>query len=185
MRLSARSAPPDFFGAAIALLDRASSARSDNKLLIEHVTETRVELAELRSSMLLPPVVANPTSRVSPNGPRQVAAQQTLDPTALGGSYVDATLMADTLEILMPPITRSFSDGVSVHDLTFAGAAQTLDGIHWRNVAFISTHLRYEGGPLDLRNVNFARCRFGFVADARGARLANAIALGQASITIE
>jgi hypothetical protein len=93
--------------------------------------------------------------------------------------------MASIAEILMPPVTRSFSDKVSVENLTLTGAAQTLDGIHWRNVTFIGTHLRYEGGPLDLDNVRFVRCRFGFDAKENGARLANAIALGQTSITIE
>jgi hypothetical protein len=185
MRLSAREAAPDFLEAAVAALDRTSGARPENALLVEHVTQTRVELAELRSSMVVPPVTADLTSRMSPKGPRHVAQGQTLDPTSLGASYLDATLMAGTAEMLMPPISRSLADRVSVENLTLAGAAQTLDGIHWRNVTFIGTHLRYEGGPLDLQDVRFVRCRFGFIANERGARIANAIALGQTSIAIE
>jgi hypothetical protein len=77
------------------------------------------------------------------------------------------------------------ADGVRVENLTIAGAAQTLDGIRWRNVTFVGTHLRYEGGALDLRDVHFVNCRFGVTSDARGARLATALALGQSSITIE
>jgi hypothetical protein len=185
MRLSSREAPPDFFAAAVAALDRTSGASPANALLVEHVTKTRVELAELRSSTIVPPISPDPTARLSLSGPRQVAAGQTLNPASVGDDYLDATLMADAVEMLMPPISRSFADRVSVENLTLAGAAQTLDGIHWRGVTFINTHLRYEGGPLDLQNVRFARCRFGFIANERGARLANAIALGQTSITIE
>jgi hypothetical protein len=51
-------------------------------------------------------------------------------------------------------------------------------------VTFIGTHLRYEGGELDLQNVQFVRCRFGFPADARGAALANAIATGHKTFSV-
>jgi hypothetical protein len=108
-----------------------------------------------------------------------------LDPSSLGGDTIDATLMPETLEILLPPSTRLFVDNVRVQNLTIEGASQTLDGIHWKNVTFVGTRLRYESGELDLQNVHFVRCTFGLPTDQRGARLANAIALGRSSITIE
>jgi len=117
--------------------------------------------------------------------PREVASNAVLDPSALGGDAIDATLMPETLEILLPPSTRLFVDNVRVQNLTIEGASQTLDGIHWKNVTFVGTRLRYESGELDLQNVHFLRCTFGLPTDQRGARLANAIALGQSSITIE
>lgn len=117
--------------------------------------------------------------------PRGVASNTVLDPSVLGGDTIDATLMPETLEILLPPSTRLFVDNVRVQNLTIEGAAQTLDGIHWKNVTFVGTRLRYESGELDLQNVHFLRCTFGLPTDQRGARLANAIALGQSSITIE
>jgi hypothetical protein len=117
--------------------------------------------------------------------PREVASNTMLDPSALGGDTIDATLMPETLEILLPPSTRLFVDNVRVQNLTLEGASQTLDGIHWKNVTFVGTRLRYESGELDLQNVHFLRCTFGLPTDQRGARLANAIALGQSSITIE
>jgi hypothetical protein len=52
-------------------------------------------------------------------------------------------------------------------------------------VTFIGARLRYEGGQISLQNVKFIRCRFGFNTDERGARLADAIALGQKSIEIQ
>ena len=72
-----------------------------------------------------------------------------------------------------------------VENFTLSGATQTIDGIHWKNVTFIGTRLRYQGGEAALQNVHCVRCTFGFVINDRGARLANAFALGQSSIVIE
>ncbi len=117
--------------------------------------------------------------------PRALAANETLDPAALGGNYIDATLMPDTSEILLPPSTRVMADGVRVVGLTMAGAAQTLDGIRWKDVTFVGTRLRYEGGEVSLQNVRFTNCTFGFSTGDRGARLADAIALGQRSFVMQ
>jgi hypothetical protein len=117
--------------------------------------------------------------------PRDLASGALLDPAALGGNFIDATGMPSLSEILEPPSSRLFADNVRVENLTIAGAAQTLDGVHWKNVTFIGTRLRYEGGELDLHNVRFVRCLFGFTTDDRAARIATAIAEGQTTIVIE
>jgi hypothetical protein len=117
--------------------------------------------------------------------PRALLANELLDPAALHGNYIDATLMPDSSEILLPPSTRVMADGVRVDGLTLAGAAQTLDGMRWKNVTFIGTRLRYEGGEVSLQNVRFTNCTFGFSADERGGRLADAIALGQRSFVMQ
>jgi hypothetical protein len=117
--------------------------------------------------------------------PRALGANELLDPAALHGNFIDATLMPDTSEILLPPSTRVMADGVRVDGLTIAGAAQTLDGIRWKNVTFVGTRLRYEGGEVSLQNVSFRNCTFGFSADEREARLADAIALGQRSFVMQ
>lgn len=202
MRLESRVAQPDFFDASLGDLDRVLAAGSGDTDMMDHVTQVRVALAELRSSQNggVEPAIANDdtapiatsaagakrdATKVSIDAPRELAADSVLDPATLGGKYLDATFMPDTSEILLPPATRAFADNVRVENLTIAGAAQTLDGIHWRNVTFVGTHLRYESGELDLENVHFVNCRFGFPSDDGGARLANAIALGKTSITIE
>jgi hypothetical protein len=117
--------------------------------------------------------------------PRAVSAQSVLDRASLGGNYLDATLMPETSEVLLPPSSRNLNDNVRVEGLTIEGASQTLDGMRWRNVTFIGMRLRYESGQILLQNVKFIRCRFGFTTDERGAKLANAIALGQTSIEIQ
>lgn len=117
--------------------------------------------------------------------PRNLSSGETLDPMSLHATFLDASLMPDTSEILLPPETRQLSDNVRVESLTIAGASQTLDGIRWRNITFIETRLRYEDGPLDLQNVRFIHCTFGFPSDARGAALANAIAFGRTSFATQ
>ncbi len=216
-RLQEEPASPDFFDAGIRGLDQVLRTHPENQRLLEHVTQGRIELAQLRcaqtgavsggdrstptglargpmdgeiASVPVGPGTKAPHAVTIPGhvvlaSPRAVAAQSVLDTTTAKGNYIDATLMPETLEIILPPATRLFVDDVRVEELTFEGASQTLDGIHWKNVTFINTRLRYEGGQVSLNNVRFVRCTFGFSTDERGARLASAIALGQTSFVIE
>jgi hypothetical protein len=175
-RLESRPAPPDFLASASAQLDHVLQQNPRDRRLFEHVTALRTELAAYRSSLEpLPPPPAG--GRVAFEAPRQIGANQTLDPATLKGNYLDATLLPDVSEILMPPFSRALADKIRVENLTITGAAQTLDGIRWRNVTFIDTRLRYEGRELSLDNVRFVRCRFGLPADERGAQIAGAIIL--------
>lgn len=212
-RVASRKAPADFFETVSGSLDRALQNHPENNRLFEHVTMARINLAQLRSAQSLSPAQELGSSGVNPaesagqpggnskedssrqsvpvksgevtiGSPREIAANHLLDPSTLGGNTIDATLMPETMEILLPPSSRLFLDNVRVQDLTLKGASQTLDGIHWKNVTFIGSRLRYESGELDLQNVHFVGCTFGVQADQRGARLANAIALGQTSLTI-
>lgn len=210
-RLQSRTPSPEFIGAAVGGLDRALKPHGDNSRLFEHVTDARIELAALRSSQNLEDGAATGTGsreavpgsagnsapgqnyyevapasarkKVTIAAPRAVGVDTTLNPAALGGNYIDATLMPDSAEALLFPQTRLLSDNVRVENLTMQGAAETLDGVHWHNVTFIGTRLRYEGGALDLQNVRFVRCNFGFATTTLGAQLADAIALGHTSFS--
>ena len=238
-RLRSQPTPPDFFDDALAKLDQILAAYHTNSRLTAHVTDARIELAELRSSIepvppgtpsslniddLLvatatgatapptstnqPPSASSPASKsksannsssasnsksetntapgqVFVGAPRILSIGATLNPAKLGGNLLDATSMPSSAEILEPPPSRIFADNVRVENLTIAGAAQTLDGIHWKNVTFIGTHLRYEGGEVDLHDVRFIHCMFGFPSGDRGGRLATAIARGQTTVVIE
>jgi len=277
-RLRSQPTPPDFFDDALAKLDQVLAAYHTNSRLTAHVTDARIQLAELRSyiepippgtpssvnidDLLVatatgatmppssaaarssapsgaapastpagtpgagsssapsaanqPPAAANSKSatnsssasnsasannsssagnsksaanpapgQVFVGAPRILAMGAVLNPASLGGNLLDATTMPSGAEILEPPMSRIFADNVHVENLTIAGAAQTLDGIHWKNVTFIGTHLRYEGGEVDLHDVRFIHCMFGFPSDDRGGRLATAIARGQTTVVIE
>lgn len=186
-RLLGADARPEFFDPALAALDGVLARRPDDVRLLEHVTLARISLAEFRSSLAAEPALTLEEKRVSIGVPRELAAGDTLSPASFGGRVLDATLMPGTAEVLLPPSSRAFSDNIRVENLIVQGAAQTLDGIRWRNVVFVDTRLRYEGGELDLENVQFVRCRFGFTTadrSGRGARLATAIAQGQSSLRL-
>ncbi len=183
-RLIDANARPDFFAPALNALDRLLEKKPTDSRLFEHVTLARISLAEFQSSLTPEPLEPPDAKRVAIGVPRQVAAGESLDASSFGGRILDATLMPATSEILEPPSSRAFKDGVLVDNLVLEGASQTLDGIHWRHVTFVGTRLRYEGGELDLQDVRFVRCRFGFVTTEDGARLATAIVQGQSSIQI-
>lgn len=217
-RMQEQTAEPDFFESGIRGLDRVILTHPENQRLFEHVTQAKIELAQLRcaqpteagsssgdgvasrpnqgaadtgsGAVPVGPGAQAPHAKTIPGhvvlaSPRAIGAQSVLDAATARGNYIDATLMPETAEIILPPATRLFADDVRVEGLTFEGASQTLDGIHWKNVTFINTRLRYESGQLSLNNVRFVRCTFGFTTDERGARLASAIALGQTTFVIE
>ncbi len=221
-RMQGQATSADFWARSIAALDRVLQTKPDNSRLLEHVTQARIELADLRSSeqsapagarpanaqaadapnvTSYPGAIATPILNVGPGSqaphaatvpghvliasPQAVSVQRVINPATMGGDYLDATLMPETSEVLLPPSTRNFNDNVRVEGLTIEGASQTLDGVRWKNVTFVAMRLRYEGGEISLQNVKFVRCRLGFVTDERGAKLANAIAMGETSIEIQ
>jgi hypothetical protein len=184
-RLKSKEAKPEFFEAAIGQVDRVVASHPENGRLSEHAAMMELELAQFRSALETAPGESGNADRVAIYAPRAIDRETTLDPGALGESILDATGMPSSAEILEPPSSRLFADNVRVENLTLEGAAQTLDGMHWKNVTFIGTRLRYEDGEVDLQNVHFVRCTFGLTTDARGMRIAKAIALGQRSLAIE
>jgi len=184
-RMKSESAAPTFFEMSVRQLDRIAAAHPENERLGEHAGLARIELAQFRSSLETTPGEAGNANHVAIEAPRAIERDTTLDAKSLGGGILDATMMPTSAEILEPPSSRLFVDNVRVENLTLEGAAQTLDGMHWKNVTFIGTRLRYEGGEVDLKNVRFVRCMFGFATDERGVRLANTIALGQSSVVIK
>jgi hypothetical protein len=60
--------------------------------------------------------------------------------------------------------------------MTFVGASQTLDGIHWENVIFINTRVKYLGGEVALNKVLFVNCTFELPQGPRGEKIANYVA---------
>jgi hypothetical protein len=210
-RLQSRTPSPEFIATTIAGLDRVLKQHGNNPRLFEHVTDARIELAALRSAQNVEGTAsagsregeletagnaapasdyyevrpASATKKVVVAAPRALGSDTTLNPAALGGDFIDATLMPESAEALIFPQTRLLSDNVRVEDLTMQGAAETLDGVHWRNMTFLHTRLRYEGGALDLQNVRFVHCTFGFATTTLGAQLADAIALGRTTFSAQ
>jgi hypothetical protein len=181
-RLDSLRVPQDTIREIAQALDRVQAAHT-NPGLVEAVFNTRVELAQFRSAQEKTPATTQMPVRVLT--PKSVAARSVLDPKTLSTSVLDASALPEEAEILIPPHSRLFVDNVRVNDLTLEGASQTLDGIHWQNVTFVHSRIRYEGGEVELRNVRFVNCTFGIELSSKGVRLADAVALGPVSLVIE
>lgn len=186
-------AEPEFFFAALVALDGVASTHPESERLADHAFQAKIALAELRwgggDSIHSGDVGANnasiPAGRLVLSAPRAIAAHQAVNAAAIGSSYVDATKMPESAEVFLPPATRAMADGVRVTGLTIEGASQTLDGVTWKDVTFIGTRLRYEGGAASLKNVKFVRCTFGFVDDEGGRKLIAALARGDGTVDVE
>lgn len=174
--------PPDNFEEMAASLDHVQSVRP-GKQLLDRLYQARTDLAEYRSSMA-PPISAS-WQRAELVAPRNISTGTHVSPSMFGAPVLDATGLPKEAEFLLPPHSRLFVDNVWVEGLTLVGASQTLDGMHWKDVTFAGARIRYEGGEVELKNVRFVNCTFGFISDDRGARLADAIAHGPVSMVIE
>src|SRR5580704_7679445 len=75
-RLRSQPTPPDFFDDALAKLDQILAAYHTNSRLTEHVTDARIELAELRSSI----------EPVPPGTPQSLNIDELLVATATGAT---------------------------------------------------------------------------------------------------
>ncbi len=174
--------PPDYFEEMVASVDHVQSSWAAEKPL-DTLYRARLELAEYRSS--LEPPLPGSQDRTQVIAPRHIPASTHLLPATFSSSILDASGLPEEAEILLPPHSRLFVENVWVEGLTLIGASQTIDGVHWKDATFANSRIRYEGGEVELKNVRFVNCTFGFVTNNRGARLSDAIALGPVSIVIE
>ncbi len=187
-------ATPDFFETALRQLDAVAATHPESDRLAEHVFQAKIALAELRSGIgagaaagqaEAAPQTSGTAKRVVFDSPRAILAKQSISGATFGGSYIDATVMPHTAEVFLPPATRAIEDGVRVTGLTIEGASQTLDGVTWKDVTFIGTRLRYEGGGTSLKDVKFVRCTFGFSEHEGGTKLVEAIARGEGTVSVK
>jgi len=79
-----------------------------------------------------------------------------------------------------PPLKLSNNiviEGPAVFVGMVPDASQTLDGVHWLGgVTFVNMLIRYNGGEVELQNVNFVNCRFEIANTQSGNLLAFNIA---------
>ncbi len=180
-RHNALNFPPENFNEVSASLDRVQAAGPSHGLS-DALFQARVELAEYRSA--LEPPEAVPEERAVITVPRSLAAGKHITRASYSAVMLDGREMPQAAEFFMPH-SRLFVDDIWVDGVTLEGASQTLDGIHWKDVTFANVHLRYQGGEVELRNVRFVNCTFGFANHMRSASLADAIARGSTSIVLE
>ena len=150
--------------------------------LKDDLMRARIVLAEYRSSLESAPLI--------PDDRTMLAASRKLAPnshTRAGDFFlpvVDGYGLPKGAELLVSPSEVLASD-VWVEDLTFLGGTQTLDGIHWRDVMFIRSHIRYQGGDLELRNVRFVNCTFEIAKTVRGENISRYITLDSPVLALD
>jgi len=173
-------APERYFSESVNALDRIE-ASSHSRAVLDVSLRTKVSLAEYRSSL-------NPQPALSPDQRTFQSPLRFPPPPRIDASTFPATVFRSELpegvDFLQGPLVRSLANNIRVENITFVDGSQTLDGIHWVDVVFVNTHVKYEGGEVDLRNVRFVNCTFAFSDSARSADLADHIALNNSSIVI-
>jgi hypothetical protein len=186
-------APAEFFATALRELNAIRDVHPDSDRLREHIFQTKTALAELRGTTGAPDTAEAGEGQPAGDGakrslileaPKAVSARQSLNPATLGTDFVDATRMPGASEVFLPPSSRDMSDEVKVSGLTISGAAQTLDGIIWKDVTFVGTRVRYERGPVSLKNVRFKKCNFGFSVTEGGEKIVDAILRGEGDVEV-
>ena len=149
-RMQGQKVSPEFYAKSLKALDEVLKTKADNSRLLEHVTQARIELADLRSAQPVsdvstgtaankddapslntyPGATETPLLNVGPGtqaphavttpghvvlaSPHALSAQSVLDAASIGGDYLDATLMPESSEVLLPPATRNLNDEVQV-----------------------------------------------------------------------
>jgi hypothetical protein len=148
-----RPAPPAFFQVGIDTINQIDQAHG----YIPAAFETRIKFAEYRSAL-----------EVVPEWGTSLAPSDKTKPTIQFGPEA-ANKQFDHIAI---DLTASKGDGIKLEgnrelarNIVFMndridGGTLVLDGIHWHDVYFVGTHIRYEGGELELNNVRFVNCTF-------------------------
>jgi hypothetical protein len=142
----------------------------------------RIVLAEYRSSLEPAPLI--PDDRTALAASRKLALCSHTRTGAFFLSVVDGYGLPKGADFFAPP-SQVLANDIWVEDLTLVGGAQTLDGIHWSDVMFIRSHLSYQGGELELRNVRFVNCTFEIAKSGRGENVARYITLDSRVLALD
>jgi hypothetical protein len=166
--------PPEYFVKTIGMIDGIAHV-STSPELSPQLQDARVCLARYRSSLI---TVAKTTYIGMKPNVRMMGAMTLKGDNNISGGYLDISAVPGDGFIGAPTGHKlSLSDNIRFVGTFIGGGTQTIDGIHWINVTFIGTEIRYTGGELDLEHVTFAGCTFEAPANERGERFAEYVAL--------
>jgi hypothetical protein len=92
-------------------------------------------------------------------------------------------ILSDGTSFVSPATHSINTNQNSVEGFIVIARNQTLDGITWKNVTFVNTHISYDGGDLHLENVRFVNCTFEAPANKQGTQFARFAVLVEPSFT--
>jgi hypothetical protein len=183
-------APPEYFQMSIATLDSVNAANGPE--LEAQLQKVRIALAEYRSALQPPPKIDEDLRNlpvqpgvVTPNmvGERAVYRMKgnlTLPPKTnlvSDGAVFNGSEIPEGTSLLNPKTNSIALNQNEVSGLIIIARNQTLDGIIWKNVTFVNTHVVYAGGEVTLENVKFINCTFDSPATKQGSQVIEYAAL--------
>ena len=162
-------ADAEYFREVVALLDeipkKSTSAAAHT---------VRVKLAEYRSSA---ESAGAGTEIIFTNRDHGLVLENNRHVVIKNGSLDFSRVAGDAIVLKDSP-------DVTFLNMVIKGGSVTLDGIHWQNVTFIGTRIRYKDGWIDLQGVHFANCTFDIPPSPQGKELLNFAALGLDSLKV-
>jgi hypothetical protein len=173
-------ANPDFFTATTSELNVLESHAKDNREFSGKVLSSRLILAEYRSALESVPTLQKPEKTLESTY-IIVHADSKIDPNTLNATTI---ILPPTVEAFQSPLIRRLSNGMSIEQINFKGGVQTLDGFAWKNVVFVNTLVKYEGGETQLQNVRFVNCTFQMDNTPRSSLIASYVSLGLSALRL-
>lgn len=132
LREEKHPADPDFFQTAVKNILKLRQGRD---LDVKNAAfKTELQLAEYRSSLVNREIIARYGFLMN-------------CPPGDGGLFDFAT----------PPSALA---GIAIRGLALKNCSQLLDGLYWKDMLFVDSHIKYSGGPVILENVIFLNCTF-------------------------
>lgn len=168
LRKEKRPASFEFFKTSIEALDQVTPEATQAAFV------SKVALAQYRSTL---ESVPDWGTKFVVDVPMEHAVKMLGPDSGITGVEYDAQKLTGDVIVLGPVLRGRMSENVIFDNDKIVGASQMLDGIHWRNTIFVGTHIRYNGGEVELTNVRFINCTFEFPNNERGRRLVNYAAL--------
>jgi len=180
-----RPAEPEYFQQTISVMNelnqriprsKTTGDRTEGTGLRTAVYSTKISLAKYRSVLESVPPIAGLTWLIFT--PDATSGQFIKGPIHLNQVNFDFSFLGQREAIkIVPPLKGLLSENVVVENAYIKGGYDVLDGIHWRNVVFIGSHIIYRGGELELRNVRFVNCTFEVPPSEHGDKFVNYAAL--------
>jgi hypothetical protein len=180
-------APPGYFLKTVNLLNTAARIASSD--VAKELFSTRIALAEYRSALQTPPDIPEKlaTLRIPPGTPitsdmlnglavYRITSQLHLyrNVNILShGAVINGSEIPRGMDAFDPPSKSLAENNEWIDGLILYGVNQTLDGIEWKNVVFVDSHIKYLGGDIKLESVRFVNCTFDVPGNPRGAQLAD------------
>lgn len=197
-RAKQNSVPPPagYFEKAIKTINQVTVPLSPD--VAREIFSTRVALAEYRSILEPMPKFPEKYHSAAPGTPlsaipsfgRAVIRFNAPVPvgrdvvTHFNGAFLDGSAVPSGNDLLEIPSGPVDENKIVMQEGAIFNVTQTLDGVEWKDMVFVNSHIKYRGTGVKLENVRFVNCTFDLPTNAQGAELADYVALDEKNLAI-